>query len=85
MNNVPKFTKKSVLQHVKTQKIYVVLKTPNKCELLEDCREPFYKYIGSDGVKWYRCQSQMEDGRFALIEPLLNMEDFIESPCVVEV
>ena len=66
--NDPLFCRGDIITHVKTGKGYVILREPNKFLRLEHCNEPFYVYrsYGEHTVQvlWYRCQSEMEDGRF---------------------
>jgi len=53
-----------IVKHIKTGGLYQIVMTPYEGRRLEYCNEPYYEYIGGDGVKWIRCKSEMEDGRF---------------------
>lgn len=69
-----KFNVNDQVIHLKTGKKYLIIDTPDSDDLLEHCREPFYKYIAfiidangkinRYGEKWSRAKSLFEDGRF---------------------
>lgn len=46
---------------------YTIIELPQDHKRLEDCNEPYYRYVGESGVEWSRRVSQMEDGRFTAI------------------
>lgn len=46
---------------------YTIIELPQDHKRLEDCNEPYYRYVGKDGIEWSRRVSQMEDGRFTAI------------------
>lgn len=52
------------IKHVASGREYLVIELPESHKRLEDCNEPYYRYVGSDGIEWSRRVSQMEDGRF---------------------
>lgn len=61
------FTVGQTVRHVKTRKLYLILKTPDANHKLEYCKKPFYVYQSIDtGNIWYRAYTEMEDGRFML-------------------
>lgn len=50
--------------HVASGREYVIIELPEDHKRLEDCNEPYYRYVGADGIEWSRRVSQMHDGRF---------------------
>lgn len=53
------------LRHVKSGEEVQIIRVPEEKWRLEHCDEPFYAYRAlSTGVIWFRCKSEMEDGRF---------------------
>jgi len=63
-----KFKKHDKVKHLKSGLEYTILNNPIKSMRLEHSNEPFYQYTAGKGVAWFRCKSEMEDGRFSLIE-----------------
>lgn len=62
-----KFKTGDFVIHKKTNKVYQIKKVPVKNKVLEYCNEPFYVYQTLNSyMKWFRCKSEMEDGRFVL-------------------
>jgi len=61
------FKTKTRVVHVKTEKLYEILSTPDKC-FIENGAVPAYAYTSlEEGINpriWVRPQSEMEDGRF---------------------
>jgi len=73
MNNKLKVGDKVL--HKKTGRVYIILEEPQPHLLLEADAQPFYKYTkvdpdsrAHDLVIWVRCKSEMEDGRFEVVE-----------------
>ncbi len=62
------FAQHDLILHVKNQDVYEIVTTPVLNQRLEYINEPFYAYrsFGS-GIVWYRCKSEMEDGRFVRV------------------
>lgn len=65
-----KFDKNDVVKHVKTNKHYRIVGTPDEYRL-EATNEPAYAYQSSEGEPfnhpiWVRSKAEMEDGRFVL-------------------
>ena len=53
--------------HVKSGGEYWIVDCPHDDYKLEYCNETYYVYIGKGkNLKWIRCKSEMEDGRFVL-------------------
>ena len=47
--------------HHKTDHVYLIVQLPNSYAKLEDCNEPYYKYImRDDDTLWLRAKSLME-------------------------
>ncbi len=67
-----KFDLNDTVMHLKTRGKYKIWLVPCDEMKLEDGSLPFYAYYGKDGVRWYRCQSEMEDGRFKLVKRCNN-------------
>ncbi len=62
-----KFNYSDTVIHKKTGNDYTINDVPKENRRLEYCNEPFYEYTDShDGIRWYRCKSEFEDGRFEL-------------------
>lgn len=64
-----KYTYLDIVQHMKTENLYIIINIPNENKLLEKSREPFYTYVEYNNLsnEWNRSKSEMEDGRFNLI------------------
>jgi hypothetical protein len=61
-----KFHVDQILQHRKGG-LYRIVRTPD-ARKLEYCAEAFYEYESlQNNTIWLRCQSEMEDGRFVLV------------------
>ncbi len=71
-DHVPKFDRASVLRHIKSGGLYVIVLGPNMVKI-EDTAQPAYAYrvLQNDGTPsgalWVRSQVEMEDGRFELV------------------
>jgi len=60
-----KFKKFELVFHEKTKGVYVVCEIPENKKRLECCNESYYEYKSLDTtIRWIRCKSEMEDGRF---------------------
>lgn len=67
-----KFQRTDTVRHTNGTK-YIILQTPHPLRRLESNGEPYYEYrkvmlTDEDAINWVRCQSEMEDGRFTLVE-----------------
>lgn len=60
------FSKSDRVQHLKTKGLYTILETPEFLRI-EDGNKPAYLYSNGT-IQWVRPQSEMEDGRFILLE-----------------
>lgn len=68
----PRFKKRALVVHVKTNTLYRILHTPKRAKI-EATGEPCYVYVkhvsDDQGAPiWVRSQTEMEDGRF--VDPL---------------
>jgi len=64
-----KFKNGDLVRHLKSGIIYIINDSPREFEKLEYCNESFYSYFKNDkndneSLLWFRCKSEMEDGRF---------------------
>lgn len=60
-----KFKKSDVVRHIKSGGVYVVTNQPDFNRLAADNLPAYgYRSVMNNGVRWWRCQSEMEDGRF---------------------
>lgn len=62
----PLFRRNSWVRHLKTDGIYQIVQTP-EYRYLEATGQACYEYRNSDGIKFNRCQAEMEDGRFVAV------------------
>lgn len=62
----PLFRRNSWVRHEKTGGIYQIVQTP-EYRYLEATGQACYEYRNSDGLKFNRCQAEMEDGRFTAV------------------
>ncbi len=70
------FRVREEVRHLKNGGIYIILEVPFENRRLEHCNESFYIYMEKPknheelygNIKWSRCKSEMEDGRFEVIE-----------------
>jgi len=62
------YKKGDIVEHIATEGRYVIEILPDEA-VLEYSREPAYGYRLKDGRLCFRCQEQMEDGRFKIITP----------------
>lgn len=75
--SVVRFPLGSSLRHKKGGR-YRVIGTPDTCRI-EKTLEPAYAYISEEGAIWFRPQSEMEDGRFELLNSDAHQyEDLLE-------
>lgn len=62
----PLFKRNTWVRHEKTGGIYQIVQTPEH-RYLEATGQACYEYRNSDGIKFNRCQEEMEDGRFTAV------------------
>ena len=60
--------------HVRTGNTYLITMVPPHLRL-ESTNESAYAYEDREGVTWVRAQSQMEDGRFVLVQAAKETPD----------
>lgn len=81
------FAYASVLRHIKSGGVYVIVLEPDLLRL-EASAEPAYGYraLGGDGSLtgplWARAQTEMEDGRFALVSEHARPSDPLDAKVV---
>jgi len=65
---MPKFEEGAKVKHVKTQRLYKIVMSPDSYLRIEKTLEPAYVYRSyeSPHTRWVRPATEMEDGRFEL-------------------
>lgn len=71
MGEEMKFKIGDTVNHITSGTKYIIKEVPENKKRLESSNSTFYVYFQSGRVSptiWFRCASEMEDGRFELVD-----------------